>query len=251
MAILVFICFAIFQATTETYKLRDSLTTEGDLNNNLVLAMAIVQRDINMMYSPRISMPNKKPDPQESGQPEGSQNQSAQDPTTDDLTQTMNFWSPALQPTGLRPSRLVGSDRALSFVALSHVRIYKEANESEFAKISYELRADTKNKENPSALMLVKTESPNAFAKEDRKDQTSVSYEVLHGIKKFSISYHQKEGETWKILNSWDTDHEETKYLFPDIIEIKLEIVGPKDFSFEGDYKFRPEIPINGLYPST
>ncbi|MEO5970981.1 MAG: type II secretion system protein [Bdellovibrionia bacterium] len=251
LAILIFICFAIFQATAETYKLRDNLTAEGDLNNAVILAMAVVQRDLNLIYSPKIAMPDKKPDPtQTPGQPVGGAIQ-GQDDITDDLAQTFTFWSAAINREGLRPSRLIGTERKLSFISLSHIRIYKEAPESEFAKVTYELRRDEKNKENPGTYVLIKTESPNAFSNEDRRDTQAVSYEVLHNIKSFTFSYHLKEGETWKVLNSWDTDHEDTKNLFPDIIEIKLEVLGPKNFSFEGDYKFRPEIPLNGLYPST
>lgn len=263
LAILIFICFAIFQATTETYKLRDNLTVEGDLNNSMILAMSVVQRDINLIYSPKIAMPNKKP----AGPPNSGQNNYQQnnyqggipgngggaipgEEITDDLTQTLPFWSAAIQASGLRPSRLVGKENKLTFIALSHVRIYKEAPESEFARITYELKSDSKNMDNPGTYILMKTESPNAFANEDRQDTTAITYEVLHGIKSFTFSYHQKDGEGWKTLNSWDTDREDTKNIFPDIIEIKLEILGPKKFSLEGDYKFRPEIPLNGLYPS-
>jgi hypothetical protein len=248
LAILIFICFAIFQATTETYKLRDSLTIEGDLNNSLVLSMAVIQRDLNLIYSPKIAMPEKKPDPaQIPGQPPINP---AQDAITDDLTQTYTFWSVALQPTGLRPSRLIGTETKLSFISLSNVRIYKEAQESEFAKITYEIRRDENNTDNPGTSVLVKTQSPNAFDNNARNDTQAITYNVLSGIKSFSFFYHQKEGDTWKVLKNWDTDREETKNLFPDIIEIKLEVLGPKKFSFEGDYKFRPEIPLNGLYPS-
>ena len=251
LAILIFICFAIFQATAETYKLRDNLTAEGDLNNGVVLAMAVVQRDLNLIYSPKIAMPDKKPDPtQTPGLP--ALPGPPQDERIDEFAQqTYTFWSAAIPRSGgLRPSRLIGTEKKLSFIALSHVRIYKEAPESEFAKITYELRRDEKNTENPGTFVLVKIESPNAFANDDRRDTLAVSYEVLHSIKRFSFSYHLKEGETWKVLNTWDTDHEDTKNLFPDIIEIKLEVLGLKKFSFEGDYKFRPEIPLNGLYPS-
>jgi len=253
LAILVFICFAIFQATTETYKLRDNLTAEGDLNNSVILAMGVVQRDLNLIYSPRIAIPDKKVDSTQPVPQTGSQSQTptqTQDEITDDLAQVFTFWAAAVQPSGLRPSRLIGTDNKLSFIALSHVRIYKEAPESEFAKITYELRRDEKNTENPGTFVLVRTESPNAFSNDDRRDTLAVTYDVLHSIKKFTLSYHQKDGETWKILNSWDTDHMDTKNLFPDIIELKLEVLGPKKFSFEGDYKFRPEIPLNGLYPS-
>lgn len=238
MAILAFISFGSYLATIETYKLRDSLSTEGDFYNSIRLSVGIIQRDVSLIYSPISSVdlsakdpnnPNPTPPPNLSG----------------DAMQTFPFWSPVILPSGLRPSRFVGSTDKMSFISLSHHRIYKDSPESEFAKISYELRSDS-NKDYSGAQMLIRTESPNAFAREENKDPMSRTDDILHGIKKWTYSYSQRDGNTWKTFRDWDSDREETKNIFPDMIEVKIEVVGPNKQKFEGNYKFRPEIPING-----
>ena len=51
--------------------------------------------------------------------------------------------------------------------------------------------------------------------------------------------------------NSWDNDKEDYKEKYPDIIEITVEVNGPDKLSHTGIYKFRPEVPISGINPST
>ena len=52
--ILSFISLGIYQMTTETYRLRDSLAAEGEFYNSIRMSMDIVQRDVASMYSPII-----------------------------------------------------------------------------------------------------------------------------------------------------------------------------------------------------
>lgn len=245
MSVMVFISFAIYQATVETFKLRDILSTEGNFYNSIRLATGILQRDISMIYSPKIATPDPSPSPSGNVPPPPPPQ-----PLPDGLNQTSTFWSVAIDETGLRPSRFVGSDSKMTFIALSNSRVYRDSAESDFLKITYELKPDEKNIGLSGTSMLLKTESPNAFAGEDIKDLTVRSYDLLHGIKKLSYQYYQRDGNTWKITRSWDTEHEETKNKFPDIIEMKLEVIGPQKQSFEGVFKFRPEIPLNGLNSS-
>lgn len=52
MVLMVFISMAIFQTTTETYRLRDILMTEGDFYNGIRLSLGILEKDISMAYTP-------------------------------------------------------------------------------------------------------------------------------------------------------------------------------------------------------
>ena len=246
MAVLVFISFGIYEATMETYKLREILSTEGDFYNGIRLATGILQRDISLLYSSTIAFPEKKGDSQQNSI-KGVVPVNPPPPQGDDMNQTSNFWGPAINALGVRPSRLIGSEDKLSFVSLSHVRIYKDSPESEFVKISYALRRETNDPEYLDTSTLTKTESPNAFSIDDGKDPMSHTYEILHGIKKLNYTYYQRDGNTWKKSRSWDSDKEETKNIYPDYIEVKIEVMGPKKQFFEGTFKFRPEIPLNGL----
>src|SRR3954471_16711499 len=62
--LLVVISLAIYNATTESYRLRDSLANEGDFYNGIRLSMSVLERDIALVYSPTIMIPEdtgKKP----------------------------------------------------------------------------------------------------------------------------------------------------------------------------------------------
>jgi len=249
MAILVFIAFSIYQATTQTFRLRDILSTEGAFYNNIRFATTVMWRDLSMIYSPLITINYKKPEPTNPTDQQQMQVIMSSDNRGDFLTQTFTFWSPAVEVSGLRPSRFIGTEDKISFISISHIRIYRDKPESEFAKVTYEIKKEKSTSDNPtpSSFILIKTESPNAFALDEHKYTLQRSYDILHGIKKLTYSYHMRDGNTWKTFRSWDSDKEETKNQFPDMIELKLEVTGPKNLNFEGIYKFRPEIPFNGL----
>ena len=66
-----------------------------------------------------------------------------------DQGKTSTYWLGATEKSGLRLSRFVGTDTKMSFVVASHVRIYKDTPESDFAKISYEARARRGQQGNP------------------------------------------------------------------------------------------------------
>src|SRR3954467_2214180 len=61
MAILAFISLGIYRATTETFRLRDSIAAEGDFYNNIRLAMTLLNRDVATMYSPTILLNTPSP----------------------------------------------------------------------------------------------------------------------------------------------------------------------------------------------
>jgi len=243
MAILVFISFAIYQAVVESYKLRVVLGDEGDFNNAIRLSMNIVQRDISMIYSPLLMAAPKAT--KGSGNSEAEfQQVVAQDPGLGEATR---YWGAATDSTGLRPSRFVGAEGKMSFISSSHLRVYQDAPESELAKINYELQK-SEREEDGDSYVLVKTESPNVYTEDDR-DKMQQSYPLLYGLKSLQFAYYRKDKERWE--KSWDTEKDEFKGLYPDIIRVQFEAFGPSNLSFNGNFEFRPEIPLNGIDPST
>lgn len=252
--VLSFISLGIYQATSETYKLREELLNESDFYNTIRLTMSILQRDITLMYSPIVLLPAASPSPTLAGGfqqvPSPNARPSPSFLQTDpDLAQESDYWGPALDKTGIRPSRFVGSDKKISFISSSHIRLYKDTPESEFAKVSYELVTDEFD---PNALMLVKTESIDVFQMEDRKDVSKRSYPLMHGIKtlKFRFYNKNKDNGTWE--PSWDSvDSDEDRNIYPDIVEVNFEVYGPTKLYFNGIYDFKPELPFNGIDPSS
>jgi general secretion pathway protein J len=245
ICVLAFISVGILQAVQQTYGLRIALSTEGDFYNSIRLSMNILQRDITSLYSPIAFIPGPSPSPSASFigvQPRPAAGAAAPDPT---LAQTFEFWGPAIDSSGIRPSHFIGTENKLTFVANSHLRVYKDSQESEFASIAYDLATDDADK---SAQMLVKTESTDAFSLDvDRKDPSLRVYALLHGIKKFKYRYYRKDKDAWG--PSWDSDSDEQKNIYPDIVELTVQVEQSK-LSFDGTFLFRPEMPLRAINPS-
>jgi general secretion pathway protein J len=246
--VLIMISMGIYQAMWETFKLRDVLSTEGDFYNAIRMSTDILRRDISLIYSPQLMIPPKpSPTPGVPAPPPAPEDLSEMA----DISQSTKFWGGAIDKSGIRPSRFTGAETSMTFVAATHIRIYKDAPESDFAKIGYELIQDTlEENEELKGQVLKKTEDANAFSdEEDPREKMRSTYSLLRGIKKFRLQYYNKASGNW--FNSWDSDREETKNKYPDMIKLNLEVIGPHRLSYEGEYIFRPEVPLRGIDPST
>ncbi len=239
--LLVIISLSIYQATTETYKLRDVLMTEGDFHNGVRLAMGVLDRDISLLYTPLIMLPEEKA---ALAQPADAQDLDAIISTD----RSSVYWSPAVNKTGVRPSHFAGTDSKLTFVSVSHIRIYKERPESEFTQVSFYLDSDPFDRA-AEGKVLFKTSDPNAFDEGGKVEQFKRTLPLLHGVKKWKYEYYSKERDRWD--SSWDSESADNKNVYPDMIRVTLEVVGPSRLVFEGKYYFRPEIPLHGIDPST
>jgi hypothetical protein len=254
--VLMLISVGIFQAIWETYRLRDALLVEGDFYNAIRLSTDLLRRDINMIYSPQIMAATVAPSPTpQPGLPPpvpGSNFVTPQGgPPVDlaEMLQSHTFWGPALDSAGLRPSRFIGTENKLTFVSASNIRVYKDSPESDFAKVTYQLVSDPDEQTTGiKGMQLIKTASPNAFVLEEERDKLLITYPLLRGVQKFRLRYYQVATRNW--FNQWDSDREETRNLFPDMIELTLEVNGPQRLSHEGLYLFRMEVPIEGLHAS-
>jgi prepilin-type N-terminal cleavage/methylation domain-containing protein len=254
IVLLVVISLAIYNATTNTYALRDKLVNEGDFQNSIRLAMGLLERDVSQMYTPALMAPAAKPTGAPSGTPGspfggGSVDPGAGGPDPVEEVQPTQFWGDYVDKSGMRHMRLVGTSNKLSFVSLSHLRIHKDAPESEFLKVTYELQDDTE-RDGLEGKVLVKIASPNAFTEEDDKDKSKRSYRLVRGVKKLAFRYWRKDKDTSGWSTSWDSDSQDYKNIYPDLIEVTLEVAGNSRQSFEGVFKMRPEIPLRDLDPS-
>ncbi|MGZ3699266.1 MAG: PulJ/GspJ family protein [Bdellovibrionota bacterium] len=248
MIILVFISIGIYEATTSSFMLRDVLTVEGDFYNSIRLSMGVFERDVSMVYSPVIMVPPKPtPSPGAPPPPPASADPAFQQLMQTDAGTATTYWLPAVDKSGIRPSHFIGSDSKITFISDSHIRVYKNSPESEFAKIAFELRKD-ENKDLPDTQMLVTIENTDVFdTDEARSKPFEQVFPLLHGIRKLTFSYWRKDKD--KPERSWDSDKEDMKGLFPDKIIIDMEVIGTQKLSYTGHYVFRPEIPLNGLIP--
>ncbi len=251
MFLLVVISFATYQATTETFKLRDVLSTEGEFYNSIRLAVSILQRDLENAYSPVVLRPEQRPRAIP-GQEELQAQQQQQIPPPGfglnrDIMQS-DFFSSEIDRYGIRPTRMSGTDSKLFWVNAANMRMYRDSRESDFLKISYFLEQEKDSEYEPGSSTLVRSASPEAFIYDETKDKAVKIYRLLHGIRKLKFRYYRKDKDQWS--DSWDSESADTKESFPDIVELQIEVSAPKGLNFEGRYHIRPEVPLNGI-PAT
>ncbi len=271
IVLLVMISMAIYQATTQTFKYRAKIITEGDFYSGVRLAMGLMDRDIAALFSPVTLNPNQTKTGSDAAAESAVDQQPAARlprtrPAADDpdaalkaqqledlqrseLGQVTDFWLGATDLTAIRPSRFVGTADRLQFIASSHQRVYKDFRESEYAKIIYEIREDPNPDKFESTKILVKVENPNAFDEVEKKDKGAKIYPLLPGIKSFRLRYYRREREaqtgTWETV--WDTSKNQTQGIYPDLIELTIEVASYNRLSFKGTYFFKPETPFHGL----
>lgn len=259
MLLLAFISLGLYYSVSNTFKLRSYIGRYGEFYGTIRIAMGILEKDVALLYSPRIMLPQKEDDKKKSGtsgsQTTQTQTQSEPDESTiiqEDRAIETHYWLTELQKsTGIRESHFLGEKEKISFVTVSHVRIYRETKESIFSKVSYELRDDEHppSEEYEGFKVLVKLENPNAFSTEDDNDEYMKVYPLLHGVKSIKFTYYEKEKEKW--TDKWDNAGRDYRGRFPDAVKLEIEVVGARKLTFEGTYLFRPEVPLDGLRSST
>ncbi len=270
IVLLVMISVAIYQATTQTFRYRARAIGEGDFYGGIRLAMGLIDRDVAALFSPvNFNPKNFKKDTAAApvdqngafggnqgkipGAPPGPDAVSPEDQTKlDELLrseygQTNDYWLGATDLSGIRPSRFVGTDSRLQFVSASHMRVYKNTPESEFTKIIYELREDKNSEIVEGTKLLVRIENPAVFS-EEKKNQDPKVYPLLPGVKSFKFRYYRKDKKAWEV--AWDTNRDDMKGLYPDLIELQAEIVGANRLTFKAIYMFKPETPFYGIDPT-
>lgn len=262
IVLLSIISLSIAQSTRQTFRLRAVIQIEGDFYNSIRLAMGILERDVSMLFSPLPLSPYWKPanaasavPAEESGNfvqdgapggfnPGAAVDAELQQLQASELGQTTDFWLGAKDKTGIRGSRFNGTDSKLSFISASHLRLYKNAPESDFAKIRYELREDKEEDAQKDTRVLVKIEDANVFDDVEKKVKMTKVYPLLRGVKTFALRYYRADKKSWD--KSWDNSKDDLVGKYPDLVEVTLEVTGPR-LQFKGVYTFKPDMPFEGL----
>lgn len=260
IVLLVMISVAIYQATTQTFRYRARAISEGDFYGGIRLAMGLIDRDVAALFSPVNFNPKNfktdaaplPADPNVSGAPGVASSAAVPQPQLEELLrselgQTDDYWLGATDSSAIRPSRFIGTEDRIQFVSASHMRVYRNSPESEFTKIIYELRDDKDSQVVEGTKLLVRIENPAAFT-EEKKVQDPKLYPLLPGIKSFKFRYYRKDKAAWE--RTWDTNRDDMKGLYPDLIELTAEIVGMNRLSFSAVYMFKPETPFYGIDPT-
>lgn len=245
ITLIAFMSFGIYQILGQTYALRDTLLGDGDFYSEIRLAMGILDRDVTALYYPTLSRRNgTTPGPTPTPNP-GPPTQQPVDlvalfgVTANDRSQ---YWGPIINKMGIRIPRFYGTPDTLQFIGTSHVRVYQDSPESIYSKIRYEFKDNA----------LKKIERTSAFAMEETDRDAKREYPLLSSVTKLVFKYYKRDKDQWSA--NWDSERPETKDLFPDLIEVELELSrgnkenGEKTQAFAGRFLLRPEALRDGLY---
>ena len=278
--ILAVISLSVYQATTQTYRVRERLVQDGDFYNGIRLAMNVLDTDIMSLFSP-IAFKNDPNLPtanaqanaanaRNSNSADGVSNDNTADNSVNagnnrnrrnrtqaltpqdqeklnllkesDLGQLSNYWMPANDLTAVRLSRFTGDENKLQFVTASHRRLYKGSPESEFSKVTYELREDPNPDKIAGTKILMKIENPVFMDDRNFREKTEKSYSLLTGVKSIKFRYFRMDKRAWE--RKWDTSQDDMINRYPDLVEATVEVVGQSDrkLEFQGTYIMKPEM---------
>jgi general secretion pathway protein J len=260
IAILVLISIGISQMISSSFRLKDVLTVEGDFYNGIRLGMSVIERDLTLLYSPtQFTAPpddNAPPITDPNLKQAAIRDQEALQ--SGDLGRSSKFWGSALNLAGVRPSRFVGTDSKVSFIAASHIRVYRNAAESDLLRVTYELKPDSnldpRIEKKDGLQMLVRQVDTDVYmddfasSSQNSDNPTLVPLPILRAVRGFKWRYYRKDKDTWS--TNWDSDREEFKNRYPDRIEISYEAIGPFNLSYDAKYLLRGEIPLDALPPT-
>ncbi len=247
---LVLISFSVYQLMTNTFKLRTTLTTEGDFYTEVRLSMGILGQDISMIFSPKNLVPAPSSTPSNGSQPPGgTQPPAPGNPNPDDGV-TSAYWGKLLDPaSGIRNTRFLGKETFVSFIATSNLRIYRESKESEYAKVSYFLeKYDGEDDAYKNTQVLYKTVDTDVFDLERDDSKRYRKTVLLRGIESWKWTFFDKSKDRWQA--EWDNAKADYLNRLPDLFKVEVSIKGPQNLHFDGTYLFRSEAPIEGLYGS-
>ena len=246
MTILSFIALAIYQNTTQSFVLRDNVEQEGDFYNSIRIALDSVTRDINHMYSPQANALPEKMGKAEATPP-GQQAVLFGSPTL--------FWGAPINKEGVRPSRFQGDATKITFITNNHVRLFRDAQESDFAAVTYTVDEDKFSPKEWGAKALIKKEDFMAFEDSTRATdpESQTTFTLLGAIKSIEFKFLDGEKDSWN--SKWDTTGMDHRDIFPSVVQLTLEMLNPSATAARDTTKapqntlkvvqrFKPELPL-------
>jgi prepilin-type N-terminal cleavage/methylation domain-containing protein len=243
ITVLSFISLSIYTGTSNSFSLRENLERDNDFYNSVRAAVDVVGRDLAHMYVP-----------QAASMPGDAGKNIYDDPLNVDARNTtppppgfpygeiMKFWSVPINPSGFRYTRFNGNETEVTFVANSHIRLYRDTPECEFVKISYSLSDGLKSGANKR---LIKVEDTDVFTDASSSD-TAISYTLLSNVKSLKLRYLDGRSDAWH--SKWDSVAVDFKHVYPQVIEVSLVVAGPDTRNPNAEFKvtqaFRPEMAL-------
>jgi general secretion pathway protein J len=236
MTILAFIAVGVYNTTAQSYKLRDSVEQDGDFYNSIRVALDVFGKDLGHLFTPiPASMPGtlgQAPTQQPNLPPQATSDFAA--------IPALKFWGSPINKFGVRPTRFNGESSKVSFVISSHLRLFRDTAETDFAKVQYALEEEKNPMPRTSGKALVKRENPDIFDERETTDN-EVSYVILSNVKNIELKY--LDGEKDQFDSNWDTSGIVHKDKYPDVVKLTIEVFPPgSQNAFKVEQLYRPEL---------
>ena len=224
MTLLAFISVGTYSLTSSSFSLREKLEAENDFYNSIHTALYQLDRDFSMIYTPQLkAMPQAMSfaDVLQPGLNAANTAGEMFDPGI-----ATQFWGTNVNRFRIRLSRFTGEKDKVQFISNSHVRVYRDSRESEFAKIVYTMEDEpVDGSKLNTAKALIRYEDPVVFVDDGRRSETDIRYALLQKIK--SLKFEYLDGKTDRWADVWDTERPETKNRYPALIKVVVEIQQP------------------------
>ncbi len=270
--ILVLIGTTTSKAIIDAAQLKEVLKDETEFSSEFRTSLGFIERDLNQVFNPRwfLDVNLKQIDPFAAPVVAPTTPGTNPAPTFKQLPpeelnrylkgnafQSYEHWAAIYDSTGIRASRFKGTDKTMSFVAASHVRIYQQKKESIYAKIKYVVEkqepnpnlTQEQNQKSANLFQLAKIENTRAFELDDPKEGSFINhYVILNNIKKIVFRYYQAGKKD--ALTAWDSDQVDQKGKFPEAVEMELELQSPQGKMIDSIVLFKLEAP-NDVLPKT
>lgn len=114
-----------------------------------------------------------------------------------------------------------GGQDSIKFTSLSHLRLFKNAKESDQCKVMYEV---VTSKDDPQVYNLVRREDPWLDETADVKGREMV---LISGIKDFDIEYYDSRRNEW--MKEWDAQKVDWQSRLPQAVRVRLTFANPED----------------------
>ena len=114
-----------------------------------------------------------------------------------------------------------GEADSLSFTSLSHLRLFKNAKESDQCKVAYEI---VDSSEVPGRKDLVRREDPWLDATAEVK---GAPLTLVEGVKSFEVEYYDQRKGEW--AKNWNTEQQDWKDRLPLAARVTLTFADPND----------------------
>lgn len=220
VGILGFIMTLVWSGSSQSMRAKKRVETREQIYHEATIALRKISDDIGMAFLSKQTKSEKAATPAAGAQgttPEGT-TPPAGAPAAEDKTQE----KPQVSPL---KTFFIGEDRGdkdkLKFTSLSHLRLFKNAKESDQCKLEYEV---VPSSEEGGGFDLVRREDPWLDDSIEVKGAPKI---LASKVQNFEVEYYDEKKEEWR--KEWDTEKTESAGKLPVAARIKISFSDPAD----------------------